>query len=193
MREIGLVCTSEEVLAFLTGGTQVRRLIGLDVNTPPNTEGRISDKGILQFRCPPENMIWRDMFWGNNRPPKSRHCKLIKPPYQVGDRIYVRETWRVNAIGYVYREHHDRKTVEVEYNALGGQSIGDREVYCVTDEELIRAHHYYEKHSANCTSSFSPNFQMPKWAARIWREITSVRVVKEKGKHYWVYNLKEGE
>ncbi len=97
-------------------------------------------------------------------------------PHQPGDVLYVRETWRVNSIGYVCREHNDRNTVEVEYDAMPGCARGDREGYCVTDTELVRANHYYEKHSANCTSSFSPNIHMPKWAARIFLKITGIRV-----------------
>lgn len=76
--------------------TQTRRVIGLDMETLPNTEARISSEGILQMRCPPENMIWADIFWGNNRGPKSRHCKPIKPRAQVGDIWWMREPCRVD-------------------------------------------------------------------------------------------------
>ncbi len=94
-------------------------------------------------------------------------------PYgKVGAVLWVRETWRVNSIGYQCREHNDHNTVEIEYATLPGQARGDREWYCVTDEELIRANHYYDKH----TDSFSPNIHMPKWACRTFVTPTNIRI-----------------
>lgn len=154
--ERGLLCNSQVALAIREGRqSQDRRLLR---QQPLFQDGQWRwQTGKATYMRIPE--------------PPNEVC-LAKQPHAVGDLLYVRETWRVNAIGYMCREHNDRNTVEVEYGTPPGHARGDREVYCITNEELARANHYYDKH----TDCFSPNIHMPKWAAQTWLEVTRVWV-----------------
>lgn len=97
------------------------------------------------------------------------HC-----PYRVGDLLWVRETWRVNAGLYYCREHNKRHSWNIEYAPFKGNARGDDIWICLDEErDIIKANHYYEKHKSGC---YSPSIHMPKWAARIWLEVTDVRV-----------------
>ncbi len=97
------------------------------------------------------------------------NCTVIrKHPHQVGDILYVREKWRVNAVGYYCKEHNNRKSVHVEY-------IGGDQWFCVNDKDLEQAYRYYDKHEGD---NYSPNIHMPKWAARIFLKVTGVGVEK---------------
>ncbi len=157
MKEHGLILTKENRLASVEGRkTQTRRIIGLDAYTLPNTEGRISKDGVLQFRCPPENVVWRDMFWGNNRPPKSRHSKPITPRHQVGDHLYMLEPYQIT--------HADKKYVLGNYlddDILFDELLLDKEWDKFTDRK---------KPHMKTSSRF-----MYKSLARYWFEVTQVR------------------
>jgi hypothetical protein len=76
----------------------------------------------------------------------------IKCPYGVvGDRLYVRETWKptksyVSCLSYIrYLADDSRRAVG---HSLGGSGI----------------------------DKWRPSIHMPKWASRIWLEITDIRV-----------------
>jgi len=167
MKEHPIIFCSDMVSAILNGGkTQTRRIFnperivisphkngGFYYHTFARRKGELVDTGQGGFT--PNNWL--------------HYC-----PYgQVGDRLWVRETWRVNAIGNYCREHSDHKTCEVEYATLPGCARGNREFYCVTDEELQKANRYYDK---NHQGGFNPSIHMPHWASRITLEIYNIRV-----------------
>lgn len=142
--------------------TQHRNIIGLDINTSPNTKARISDKGVLQFRCPPENMVWRDIFWGNKRGPKSRHCKPVRHPYAVGDLLYQQEPYQID-------EDESNSLI----GTLAGQYLDDSKYFEIYDDDFVvfkklaKRKFPYRKSSAGI---------MYKSLARYWYEVTAVRV-----------------
>lgn len=70
----------------------------------------------------------------------------IIPQYQVGDILYVRETWNKYCEGYFYKASPEQKDKLPEYIQ----------------------HHWGEK--------WRPSIHMPKEAARIWIKVTNVRV-----------------
>ena len=79
--------------------------------------------------------------------------RYVNPPYNVGDILYVRETWRVmSAWSGSYRG------CEIEYRA-GGSKVFD---------EVIAVPKYMEP--------WRPSIHMPKDAARIFLKVTDVRV-----------------
>ena len=94
------------------------------------------------------------------------------PQYEVGDRMYVRETWRINSVGYYCSDHTAPHIIDIEYGCLPGDARGASENVCGNDESLSVARHYYHKHAEG---QFSPSIHMPKWAARIFRPVTAVR------------------
>jgi len=77
--------------------------------------------------------------------------KVFKMPYQPGDRLYVRETWR----------RYSRRSECTCYEYC----------HCPPDGTIL----YY----ADCgpdENKWKPSIHMPKAAARIWLEVTNVRV-----------------
>lgn len=106
----------------------------------------------------------------------------ITPPYQPGDILYVRETWRVGAwdifnqmIAFDYKDGtcgeltyiHDREL----FDRLVNQSRNDaRQAKC----EYNGADFVWEKGKSPCR--WHPSIHMPKEAARIWLKVTDVRV-----------------
>ena len=85
---------------------------------------------------------------------------------QIGDRLYVRETWRVDAFGLygagrygAYVDYHaspkHRMFVDLDYSY---------------QEKLDM---WYEKHDGD---RYSPSIHMPRWASRINLEIVDIRV-----------------
>lgn len=107
---------------------------------------------------------------------------FCKPPYQPGDILYVRETWRVGAwdilnqmIAFDYEDGtcgeltyiHDRELFE----RLVNQSRNDaRQAKC----EYNGVDFVWEKGKSPCR--WHPSIHMPKEAARIWLKCTDVRV-----------------
>lgn len=90
-----------------------------------------------------------------------------KPPYQLGDILYVRETWSfISCIGcngeYARGAHPCYDFQAVEYD--DGDSISDGcfvyKADCKTPERIV----------------WRPSIHMPKQAARIWLKVTDVRV-----------------
>ena len=108
--------------------------------------------------------------------------KFFKLPYQTGDILYVRETWRVGAwdilnqmIAFDYKDGtcgeltyiHDRELFE----RLVNQSRNDaRQAKC----EYNGVDFVWEKGKSPCR--WHPSIHMPKEAARIWLKVTDVRV-----------------
>lgn len=78
--------------------------------------------------------------------------RYVNPPYQVGDILYVRETWA--------------RLV----TAKDGEMQSERYVYKATDEYPFGESGYIVKFR------WKPSLHMPKEAARIWLKVTDVRV-----------------
>lgn len=78
--------------------------------------------------------------------------RYVNPPYQIGDFLYVRETWA--------------RLV----TAKDGEMQSERYVYKATDEYPFGESGYIVKFR------WKPSIHMPKEAARIWLKVTDVRV-----------------
>jgi len=80
----------------------------------------------------------------------------IKPPYQVGDRLYVRETYALVS----------QQTITVPTNKVVlYRADADKMIYDAGGNWI----------PANHDIKWKPNIHMPKELARIWREVTGVR------------------
>lgn len=73
--------------------------------------------------------------------------QCIKPPYQPGDILYVRETWSLRFDGEKYFYRADKNTSREEKRLLDYNDV-----------------------------KWRPSIHMPKEAARIWLNVTNVRV-----------------
>lgn len=83
-----------------------------------------------------------------------RMCKL-KVPYQPGDVLYVRETWRVRNVYGDFK--YGNRTAEIEFKA------GGEYVYMRVQEDVINGRRW------------CPSIHMPKEAARLFLKVTSVK------------------
>lgn len=91
-------------------------------------------------------------------------CVYKKPPYQVGDILYVRETWWVDSVD-------DRQqNMLIDFVATQkGYSHAEVSVDFTTDR-YIKFRKFYQK------KGLQPSQFMPKEAARIFLKVTEVRV-----------------
>lgn len=87
-----------------------------------------------------------------------------KPPYRVGDVLYVRETWNVD------RVHTEESKIGVRYKADDSFAWVD-----VSEEKYDK----YDRSIAESNfDSWRPSIHMPKEAARIFLKVTDARVEK---------------
>ncbi len=106
----------------------------------------------------------------------------LEPPYQPGDILYVRETWRVGAwdifnqmVAFDYKDGTCGKLTYIQdrelFDRLVNQSRNDaRQAKC----EYNGVDFVWEKGKSPCR--WHPSIHMPKEAARIWLKVTDVRV-----------------
>lgn len=94
----------------------------------------------------------------------------LKPPYQPGDILYVRETWGVMrakrfdaCVDITFKGGGKNKRI---FFPNGGTDSANRDEY----DEFIK------KWAKASTLSWHPSIHMPKQAARIWLKVTDVRV-----------------
>ena len=129
MKELPILFSSEMVRAILDGRkTQTRRVI----KPQPTTEDKYQET--------PEIITDGTLFYSYLR-------RNIKPKYKVGDKLYVRETFRDAVISAAKSK---RVLCEVIYKSdLGVEA---------------------------CLYKWKPSIHMPKKLARIWLEVTGVRV-----------------
>lgn len=93
----------------------------------------------------------------------------LKPPYQTGQVLYVRETWNIcnmdadrdfNRVDFIYKaEQDEREYVNTVF---------------VSDEEYQK----YDERMAENNPEWRPSIHMPKEAARIFLRVTGVRAKK---------------
>jgi len=93
-----------------------------------------------------------------------RLCPYLCPCGRIGDLLYVRETWKfigtnMNRLG---RTHYQQDGI-FKYKADNEQV------------QITRPWEDIEKYMTKGTN-WKPSIHMPKWAARIWLEITDMRV-----------------
>lgn len=81
-----------------------------------------------------------------------------KAPYQVGDRLWVRETWLCTEPDTIT---HFGETVEMAPGVMHYRASASE-----SDEAWLKVR----------PGGWKPSIHMPKWAARIWLEVTGVRV-----------------
>jgi len=84
----------------------------------------------------------------------------IKKPYQIGDILYVRETWAIQSMS------NSDKRIKFMYKVLGDKDLEIRYVSSSRYEELLK---YSYK------NGWQPSLFMPKEAARIFLKITNIR------------------
>ncbi|WP_406851217.1 hypothetical protein ABEB33_10335 [Herbaspirillum huttiense] len=151
MREIPLLMNGPMVRATLAGHkTNTRREIIRLGGFGKITQFGRSDTPGYDWHFRDSAMRWHDLS----------HAQLMKAcPYgQVGDRLWVRETWR----GVVEISHPD---APVKYGVA--RYMPDQQHWRRVEYAATQAHD---------GEPWRPNIHMPRWACRILLEITGVRV-----------------
>lgn len=147
-RELPILFNTEMVRAILEGRkTVTRRVINRDITNRCDVD---TDGTLLCF----------EDEYGDHISPE----KLSR--YQVGDILYVRETWNIcnmdienDSITFIYKAdepYEDKKARTVR----------------VSDEIYDK----YNESIAESNPEWRPSIHMPKEAARIWLKVTAVRV-----------------
>ena len=104
-----------------------------------------------------------------------RYRYSVKSPYQIGDILYVRETWQY----YDWSEDGDPC---IKYKAGGHMKyhlIEDEETAIKIQETVwpyLSREENYTKNNRACDYKWRPSIHMPKWAARIHLRVTNVRI-----------------
>lgn len=104
------------------------------------------------YRCSEGGWWAPEEFWQDNT------------PYQVGDLLYVRETWRPE---------------ERESDMADGIRYQADDEFIVIEDTRAAADRWLEVHGgidATNTDRWRPSIHMPKWASRLWLKVTEVRV-----------------
>ena len=151
MKEHPILFNGDMVRAILDGRkTQTRRVVSSVKGIGKVTEFQRSDTPGYDWAMRDKRMLWNEVT----------HAELLArcPLGKVGDHLWVRETWRT----YKSLDHLPPRLIEpgagIQYEALGTNLPGDKGDYLLGMGKI------------------RPSIFMPKWAARIWLEITNVSV-----------------
>ncbi|ECJ2555356.1 hypothetical protein [Salmonella enterica] len=155
MKERGMIFNAEMVNAILSGRkTQTRRPIKWKQTR--FTEIAERDDGSLwpwAEDCERGGDIWFACPYG-----------------EIGDRIWVRETWQV------IHDHIDESS-HVEYRTYAPSIPKEKDRYWHT----VYAEHFGDESREDRGFPWRPAIHMPRWASRITLEITDVRVERLRG------------
>lgn len=150
MKERPILFSAPMVRALLDGRkTQTRRMV-----KPQPT--KLGDRTMFGGAMVLDEATLRTMF-----------CPYGAP----GDRLWVRETWKVSSESNHYPTDEKRLYVEYRAGAVAGTGQQQSKFSIQRDGELARA--AWGKGKA---SSWRPSIFMPRWASRITLEVTGVRV-----------------
>jgi hypothetical protein len=159
MKETGLMFKAPLVRAILSGQkTQTRRIVKPAPAADQPLQHITTETGLVYARS------MERIYFQN-----PRRIRWESPVGKPGDRIYVRETWQGPLMSSKEWEDHYfseadeipakfRSPAHCQYAADGGPPPE----FMTMDDEIV--------------SRWKPSIHMPKWAARIWLEITGVRV-----------------
>jgi len=124
---------------------------------------------LVKF-LPGENSQWTGyikdglmLYNGRNEP-----C-IRKVPYQLGDILYVRETWQC------WRAHRYEATADIRFRA-GGDDVRLQFANGNTDSIDRLDYDTFVHKWFSHNGEWKPSLFMPKEAARIWLKVTDVRV-----------------
>lgn len=99
MRVLPILFNTDMVRAILDGRKTVTRRVLKNLPKDAEYVGQLEDS----FDPWDEKDIGKSMFKTSLLPTEKAGCIFIKPPYQPGDTLYVRETWWKNGNTYFYK------------------------------------------------------------------------------------------
>lgn len=113
--------------------------------------------------------------WGFGNKEYGCRCMYVKPPYELGDILYVRETFTVyQTVNYI-RYPDGRAFSEISDGKYAYKADGHEDIEDLKDDIRLSSDESFE----GCEvweNKWHPSIHMPKAAARIWLKVTDVRV-----------------
>ncbi|WP_395225268.1 hypothetical protein [Escherichia coli] len=159
MKERGMIFNGDMVRAILDGRkTQTRRIMAIQ---PEHSE--LGLRRVIDSKNGRDNGKY---FWSQSdaRGLKMR-SKVFGCPYgEVGDRIWVRETYQGPLFYYEHMESY-----------LEDSSKFEKPDFCIYRADGNPAPEFYDA-DYNLHCGWRPSIHMPRWASRITLDITGVRV-----------------
>lgn len=137
-REKPILFNADDIRATLDGRKSVKRIV---IKPQPT----YSEK---------DGFSWKRAAYGTDLPPTVKgaaHNFICACPYQPGDILYVRETWRKSPFTkhYIFKADGEEELFKQSYDSE------------IMDDTVFK---------------WKPSIHMPKEAARIWLKVTDVRV-----------------
>ena len=180
MKSTPILMSGPLVRAVLSGlKTQTRRPIERIAKIGPVTEFQRSDTRGYDWIMRDQRKLWNDLT----------HAELLaRCPYgSVGDRLWVRETWKIGSwkpdgrLALDYRAGPIGKTPWIQpppeaFEKLIGESFSDCEKGHKLDPERVRdegSEWKWDVGESPCR--WRPSILMPRWACRLELEITDIR------------------
>lgn len=152
MRVLPILFNTDMVRAILDGRKTVTRRVLKNLPKDAEYVGQLEDS----FDPWDEKDIGKSMFKTSLLPTEKAGCIFIKPPYQTGDILYVRETWQECCRNTIHSQ--------IVHNKYCFKASVDNPIYGCIDRECGQI------------CNWKPSIHMPKEAARIWLKVTDVRV-----------------
>ncbi len=158
------------VRAILSGAkTETRRPLPVVFNSPPSLVSEVLSPEMVTSAA--DRMFVKKGHWGirfGAQAASGLRCPFGKP----GDLLYVRET---TATHWAYRpEEWHEKGIRAVYGMTIKQSDGGVKIPVEGDPLFV--HYRADGDTKPGHIKWTPSIHMPKWAARIWLEVKSVRV-----------------
>jgi len=169
-RVLPILFNTEMVRAILDGRkTCTRRLV------KPQPKSKLcytfagSDSDTWGYPNRTAHEIWGEEFKLPNDITEEELSKQWNPPYQTDDILYVRETWQC------WRAHRYEATADIRFRA-GGDDVRLQFANGNTDSINRLDYDTFVHKWFSHNGEWKPSLFMPKEAARIWLNVTDVRV-----------------
>ncbi len=173
MKEIPILFSGPMIQPLLDGAkTQTRRLVttrhSLDHIGPRGSQDDPDAWGY--FFDGPAHHGWMVLGRGHNESCDNGMVSIRCPYGEVGDRLWVRETWCLASEDSMDGAYHsDGRPRGPDSYEGGGKHFA---FYRATDKDIVQS----DGSNRPGGSPWRPSLHMPRWASRIMLEVTEVRV-----------------
>lgn len=168
MAEKGIIFSAPMVQALLGGRkTQTRRILKPQPGDTLAAGKRVDHVGDYCTGAPQHGQAY---YWRANGSWNS--SERFHLPYASGDRLYVRESWRVSpdaAEGW----HPEELRGWIDYQACGSEEMVAPSMEAAERAAFVKGEN---RDWDFVPSRYRPCIHMPRWTSRLWLAVTGVRV-----------------